>query len=110
MHDDDEEQTIHGMDDGQKYKLLKFWKSCELSKKHLDSIEDVVEIVFHREIDPFRESFNKRMEELEKSIAKERADREREDALVRQTFSTAKWLVTTAIATLGVCVGYLGLK
>ena len=107
---DDEENTIHGMDDGQKYKLLKFWKSCELSKKHLDSVGDVVEIVFHRELEPFRKSIDERLEELKESISQERKDRELEDALVNQRFSLANWAAGAMLAILTVCVGYMGLK
>lgn len=106
MLDDEDETTVHGMDDGQKYKLLKFWNGCDLSKKHLSSVRDVVEI----EISRNTKSINDKLGELEKLISSERADREQEDALVRQSISIARWIVTTALAALGVCVGYMGLK
>ena len=103
---DDEENTVHGMDDGHKYKLLKFWNGCDLSKKHLSSVRDVVEI----EISRASKSITDKLSELEKLIIAERAERESEDALVRQSFSIGKWATGTILTIIGLCVGYLGLK
>ena len=64
----DDEYTVHNLDDAMKYKLLKFFSSMTLSPTQIRSIEEAVSTIMDLKIDEHKKRTGERIGQIEREL------------------------------------------